>query len=137
LHDRFMVDWVPIRVYHNHFDKGVAFPIRQPMSLKASLWNGDDWATRGGLDKVDWTRGPFIATFGEYKIDACVWEGKPRYCRMESNSYWWNQPRFSTISWAQRRLFKWARKYHMVYDYCQDYQRFQGRVPRECSLPKY
>ncbi|RZB43796.1 putative xyloglucan endotransglucosylase/hydrolase protein 10 isoform B [Glycine soja] len=72
-----MVDMIPIRVYRNHADKGVAFPRWQPMSLKATLWNGDSWATRGGQDKIDWTKGPFIASFRNYKIDACVWKGNP------------------------------------------------------------
>ncbi|KAF2294280.1 hypothetical protein GH714_008808 [Hevea brasiliensis] len=41
------------------------------MGIKISLWNGDNWATRGGKDKVDWSKGPFIASFRNYKIDAC------------------------------------------------------------------
>lgn len=134
---RFMVDWVPIRVYRNHADKGVAFPRWQPMSIKASLWNGDSWATRGGLDKVDWSKGPFIASFRKYKIDACIWRGNPRFCRVESSTNWWNKERHNTLTWAQRRLFKWVRKYHLTYDYCQDNKRFQDNLPKECSLPKY
>ena len=34
---RFMVYWIPIRVYRNHADKGVRFPRWQPMRLKVSL----------------------------------------------------------------------------------------------------
>ncbi|GFZ16944.1 xyloglucan endotransglucosylase/hydrolase 10 [Actinidia rufa] len=103
----FMVDWVPIRTYRNHADKGVAFPRWQPMSIKISLWNGDSWATRGGKDKVDWSKGPFIASFRNYKIDACVWKGNPRFCRADSSTNWWNQKKSSSLTWAQRRLFKW------------------------------
>ena len=29
------------------------------MALKASLWNGDSWATRGGKDKADSAHGVF------------------------------------------------------------------------------
>ena len=57
---RIMGDWVPTRVYRNHVDKGVGFPRWQPMSIRASIWNGQsfhDWATRGGKDKVDWSKG--------------------------------------------------------------------------------
>ncbi|KAL2324309.1 hypothetical protein Fmac_023367 [Flemingia macrophylla] len=132
-----MVDMIPIRVYRNHWDKGVAFPRRQPMSLKATLWNGDSWATRGGQDKIDWTKGPFIASFRNYEIDACVWNGNPRFCRAASPTNWWNKYRFSTLTSTQRRWFRWVRKYHMIYDYCQDNERFQNNLPRECSLPKY
>ncbi|KAK6283100.1 hypothetical protein POUND7_016925 [Theobroma cacao] len=132
-----MVDSIPIRLYRNHADKGVAYPRWQPMSIKVSLWNGDSWATRGGLEKIDWSKGPFIASFKDYKIDACVWQGNPRFCRADSSVNWWNRPRFSTLTRVQKRWFKWVRKYHMVYDYCQDNQRFQNNLPKECSLPKY
>ncbi|KAK9666561.1 hypothetical protein RND81_14G193800 [Saponaria officinalis] len=135
-----MVDWVPIRVYKNHENKGVPFPKSQPMRLKASLWNGDNWATRGGLDKIDWSKAPFVASFRNPKIDACLWRGNPRECMnitSNNSNYWWNNERFNTLSWIQRRLFKWVRKYHLIYDYCQDNQRFLGNFPKECSLPKY
>ncbi|KAK7357561.1 hypothetical protein VNO80_16851 [Phaseolus coccineus] len=132
-----MVDMIPVRVYRNHAEKGVAFPRWQPMSLKATLWNGDSWATRGGQDKIDWTKGPFIASFRNYKIDGCVWKGNPRFCRAATPANWWNQYSSSTLTSTQRRWFKWVRKYHMIYDYCQDNQRFQNNLPRECSLPKY
>jgi xyloglucan:xyloglucosyl transferase len=132
-----MVDWIPIRVYRNHADKGVAFPRWQPMGIKSSLWNGDSWATHGGRKKIDWSKGPFIASFRNYKIDACVWKGNARFCRADSSKNWWNKERFSTLTSIQRRWFKWVRKYHMIYDYCQDNQRFQNNLPKECSLPKY
>ncbi|PKA49690.1 putative xyloglucan endotransglucosylase/hydrolase protein 10 [Apostasia shenzhenica] len=136
-HIAFMVDSVPIRVYRNHADKGVPFPRWQPMSLKVSIWNGDSWATRGGLDKIDWSKGPFMASFGNYKIDACVWKGNPSFCRdNQSNVNWWNEPQFSGLTERQRMLFRWVRKNHLIYDYCQDPQRFQGHLPKECVLSK-
>lgn len=133
-----MVDWVPIRVFRNHAGKGVAFPRWQPMWIKASLWNGDSWATRGGRDKANWSKGPFVAWLRNYKADACVWKGRPRFCWAENSGNWWNQRKFESLTWKQRRLFKWARKYYLIYDYCQDTNRFQqDELPRECSLPKY
>lgn len=135
--NRFLVDRVPIRVYKNHADKGVAFPRWQPMSLKVTLWNGDSWATRGGRDKIDWSKGPFVASFRNHKIDACVWNGNARFCRGDSSSNWWNKERFSTLSFTQRKLFRWVRMYHLTYDYCHDNQRFQNNLPKECTLPKY
>ncbi|OMO92198.1 Glycoside hydrolase, family 16 [Corchorus olitorius] len=133
----FMVDSIPIRLYRNHADKGVPYPRWQPMGIKVSLWNGDSWATRGGQEKIDWSKAPFIASFGDYQIDACIWKGNPRFCRAYSTTNWWNGSRFRTLNRVQKRWFKWVRKYHMVYDYCQDYQRFQNNLPKECSLPKY
>ncbi|KAK4744954.1 hypothetical protein SAY87_011266 [Trapa incisa] len=133
----FFVDSIPIRTFRNHADKGVAFPRWQPMSIKATLWNGDSWATRGGKDKVDWSKGPFAASFGNYTIDACTWRGNPRFCRSESSGNWWNGRDYSSLTRVQKRWFKWVRINHMIYDYCQDNQRFQGNLPLECSLSKY
>lgn len=134
---RFLVDWIPIRTFRNHADKGVAFPQWQPMSAKVSLWNGDSWATRGGKDKVDWSKSPFVASFGNYTIDACVWDGNPRFCRSNATGNWWNGDGFSSLTSIQRRWFKWVRRYHVIYDYCKDIDRFQGSLPKECSLSKY
>ncbi|KAL8195275.1 hypothetical protein R6Q57_025678 [Mikania cordata] len=134
---RFMVDFVPIRTYRNHADKGVAYPRWQPMGIKISLWNGDSWATRGGKDRVDWSKGPFVASFANYTIDACVWKGNARFCRAGSSSNWWNKEEFSSLTWKQRRWFKWVQKYHLIYDYCQDNERFHNNLPKECYLSKY
>ncbi|CAH8336271.1 unnamed protein product [Eruca vesicaria subsp. sativa] len=133
----FMVDQIPIRVYRNNSEKGVAYPRLQPMSIKVSLWNGDSWATSGGHAKVDWSKAPFVASFGDYKIDACIWKGNPTLCKEESNENWWNKNEFSSLTRVQKRWFKWVRNYHLIYDYCQDYARFHNKLPKECSLPKY
>ncbi|KAL2512045.1 putative xyloglucan endotransglucosylase/hydrolase protein 10 [Abeliophyllum distichum] len=133
----FMVDWVPIRTYRNHAEKGVAFPRFQPMSLQISIWDGSDWATNGGKDKIDWSKAPYIASFKNHKIDACIWKGNPRICRANSPTNWWNNERLNSLTWTQRRLFRWVRKYHLIYDYCMDNQRFQNNLPKECLLTKY
>ncbi|CDO97322.1 unnamed protein product [Coffea canephora] len=133
----FMVDWVPIRTFRNHADKGVAFPRWQPMALQASIWDGSSWATGGGKDKIDWSRGPFVASFQNHKIDACIWKGSAGFCTAESPTNWWNQGGSNSLTSAQRRLFRWVRKYYVIYDYCQDRPRFKNNLPKECSLPKY
>ena len=134
---RFMVDWVPIRTYRNHADKGVAYPRWQPMSVQASFWDGESWATNGGKDKIDWSKAPFVAPFKDHKIDACVWKGNEGSCSDPKPTNWWNNKRFNSLTWAQRRLFKWVEKYYVTYDYCQDYHRFNNTLPKECLLPKY
>ena len=35
------------------------------------IWKADDWATQGGLVKTDWSHAPFIASYKDFKIDAC------------------------------------------------------------------
>lgn len=69
---RFYVDGRPIRVFKNNELIGVAFPKNQPMRIYSSLWNADDWATRGGRVKTDWSKAPFTATFREFNASACV-----------------------------------------------------------------
>ncbi|KAL3614394.1 putative xyloglucan endotransglucosylase/hydrolase protein 10 [Castilleja foliolosa] len=130
----FMVDWVPIRTFRNHADKGVPYPNLQPMRLQASIWNGESWATNGGKDKIDWAKAPFVASFKSHKMDACIWKGNPESCWAQSPMNWWNQERSSSLTWAQRRLLKWVRKNYLLYDYCQDNQRFNNNLPKECFL---
>ncbi|KAL7206294.1 hypothetical protein ACSBR2_019076 [Camellia fascicularis] len=75
----------------------------QPVRLLISLWDGDNWATRGGRDKIDWSKGPFIASFKNYKIDACVWNGDAESCREDnSTTNWWQNERFNTLTGTQR-----------------------------------
>ncbi|KAF2295664.1 hypothetical protein GH714_033505 [Hevea brasiliensis] len=52
----FYVDDVPIRVYKNNEAKGIPYPKLQSMGVYSTLWEADDWATRGGLEKIDWSK---------------------------------------------------------------------------------
>ncbi|GLJ45979.1 hypothetical protein SUGI_0968290 [Cryptomeria japonica] len=65
------VDDVPIRVFKNSKFWGARNPFNQPMKIYSSLWNADDWATRGGLEKTDWSKAPFVATYKGFHIDGC------------------------------------------------------------------
>ncbi|KAK7853068.1 xyloglucan endotransglucosylase/hydrolase 2 [Quercus suber] len=72
----FLVDNIPIRVFNNLESIGIPFPKSQPMRIYSSLWNADDWATRGGLVKTDWTKAPFTASYRNFKANACVWSSE-------------------------------------------------------------
>ncbi|RHN43598.1 putative xyloglucan:xyloglucosyl transferase, Xyloglucan-specific endo-beta-1,4-glucanase [Medicago truncatula] len=45
----FLVDNIPIRIFKNAESISIPFPKNQPMRIYSSLWNAEDWATRGGL----------------------------------------------------------------------------------------
>ncbi|KAK2412616.1 putative xyloglucan endotransglucosylase/hydrolase protein [Trifolium repens] len=113
----FSVDGTPIREFKNMESKGVAFPKNQPMRIYSSLWNADDWATRGGIVKTDWTNAPFTASYRNFNADA------------SSSNAWYSQQLDST---SQQRL-SWVQKNYMIYNYCNDAKRFPQGLPTECT----
>nr|ADM18305.1 xyloglucantransglusylase/hydrolase 1 [Gladiolus grandiflorus] len=125
----FYVDGTPIRVFKNSQGMGVPYPKDQPMRLYSSLWDADDWATRGGLVKTDWTQSPFVASYRKFSSDACVWAGGKSSCSASSGS-WWDQ----SLDADGSRKLKWVREKYMIYDYCRDHARFPQGLPAECSL---
>ncbi|WOL19750.1 putative xyloglucan endotransglucosylase/hydrolase protein 23 [Canna indica] len=127
-HVIFMVDGTPIRDFKNLESRGIAFPKNQAMRIYSSLWNADDWATRGGLVKTDWSKAPFVAAYKGFNADACA-RGSPKYCD-STKSGWWNQELDLT---SQARM-KWVQKNFMIYHYCNDAKRFPQGLPPECSI---
>ena len=127
----FSVDGTPIREFKNMESKGVAFPKNQPMRIYSSLWNADDWATRGGLVKTDWSQAPFTASYRNFNADACVHSGSSSSCSSNSgsSSAWYSQELDST---NQERL-GWVQKNYMIYNYCTDTKRFPQGLPPECQ----
>lgn len=127
---RFYVDGTPVRVFRNSEGAGVAYPKSQAMRVYASLWDADDWATRGGLVKTDWSQAPFVASYRGFVADACVAASGRPSCSA-SKAGWWDQ---GLDSGGARKL-KWVRDNYMVYDYCRDAKGFPGGFPPECSQP--
>ncbi|XP_019463487.1 PREDICTED: probable xyloglucan endotransglucosylase/hydrolase protein 23 isoform X2 [Lupinus angustifolius] len=82
----FSVDGTPIREFKNSESIGVPFPKNQPMRIYSSLWNADDWATRGGLVKTDWTQAPFTASYRNFNAEACIWYSGASSCASSSAS---------------------------------------------------
>lgn len=126
----FFVDAVPIRVYKNNEVKGVAYPNSQPMGIYSTIWNADDWATRGGLEKIDWSRAPFYAYYKDFDIEACSTSGWLSHCSSTASN-WWDTPSYQQLGPIQARLYRWVRTNHMVYDYCSDKSRYPVSPP-EC-----
>lgn len=128
-----MVDGTPIRDFKNLESRGIDFPKNQPMRIYSSLWNADDWATRGGAVKTDWSNAPFVASYRNFNADACVPATGASNCASNAasnNGGWWNQEVDST---AQARM-KWVQKNYMIYNYCSDLKRFPQGLPPECSI---
>ncbi|KAH7352277.1 hypothetical protein KP509_19G038000 [Ceratopteris richardii] len=105
------------------------------MTLYSSIWNGDDWATRGGLDKINWAFAPFTASYSNFNLDACPWNqpSAAPACVSNSRLFWWDQPRRWTLSASERRDYTNIRKRYIVYDYCKDFARYPTPLPY-CSV---
>ncbi|KAK6944234.1 Xyloglucan endo-transglycosylase, C-terminal [Dillenia turbinata] len=129
-HIVFSVDGTPIREFKNLESNGVPYPKSQPMRIYSSLWNADDWATRGGLIKTDWTQAPFTASYRNFNADACVVTNGKSSCGSSGSGAWFSQELDST----SEEKMKWVQKNYMIYNYCTDTKRFPQGLPPECNL---
>lgn len=130
-HIVFSVDGKPIRRFKNNESKGVPYPKSQAMKIYSSLWNADDWATRGGLVKTDWSKAPFTASYRNFRANACVWTNGASSCSANNNANPWFSQEMDSNGEAQIR---WAQKNYMIYNYCTDAKRFPQGFPPECKL---
>lgn len=129
----FFVDNVPIRVFKNCKELGVRFPFNQPMKIYSSLWNADDWATRGGLEKTDWSKAPFLASYTSFHVDGCdaASPESVRVCNTVGRR-WWDQKAFEDLDGWQWRRQTWVRRKYTIYNYCTDRTRYPA-MPPECK----
>ncbi|KAK8566195.1 hypothetical protein V6N13_021269 [Hibiscus sabdariffa] len=125
----FYVDDIPIREFRNLEFLGVPFPKNQKMRLYSTLWNADDWATRGGLVKTDWSQAPFKASYKKFRADACVWSSGSSYCSPNKNAWFWEE-----LDFGKKGQMKWVQDNYMIYDYCKDPKRFPQGLPTECAF---
>ncbi|XP_024959339.1 probable xyloglucan endotransglucosylase/hydrolase protein 23 [Cynara cardunculus var. scolymus] len=109
----FLVDETPIREFKNMEAIGVPFPKSQPMRIYSSLWNADEWATRGGLVKTDWSQAPFTASYRNFNVRPGV---------------------LTQLDSSRDEKMKRVQKNHMIYNYCTDTKRFPQGFPRECAI---
>lgn len=99
------------------------------MRLYASLWNGEGWATRGGLVKTDWTKAPFTASFKSYNPNGCVWTNAASWC-CQNSAPWLSE----ALDSGNQKMLRWVQKNYMIYNYCSDKNRFPQGLPRECTV---
>lgn len=124
------MDNTPIREFRNAESIGVPFPKNQPMRIHSSLWNADDWATRGGLVKTDWSKAPFTAYYRNFNAVSYS----------SSNSFSNSARQISTagqLDATSRRRLRWVQKYYMIYNYCTDFKRFPQGLPPECRRSRF
>ncbi|PKI67773.1 hypothetical protein CRG98_011823 [Punica granatum] len=127
------VDGTPIREFKNLEGAGVLYPKSQPIRVYSSIWNADDWATRGGLVKTNWTLAPFTASFRNFSAKkACIWLNGASSCSSSNGTSapWLTQ----NLDDAGQMQMKAVRGKYMIYDYCRDTKRFPQGLPLECSL---
>ncbi|XP_071720896.1 xyloglucan endotransglucosylase/hydrolase 2-like [Rutidosis leptorrhynchoides] len=132
----FLIDNIPIRVFSNNEASGVAFPKSQPMRVYASLWNADDWATQGGRVKTDWTKAPFTASYRNFNAIANMVVGGnqvPTSSGINDNQAWSSQG----LDAAGRNRLRWVQSKHMIYNYCDDRNRFPNGLPTECKQSRF
>lgn len=136
---RWYIDGLPIRVFRNYENEGIAYPNKQGMRVYSSLWNADNWATRGGLVKIDWNSAPFTARLRNFRGRACKWDGASSItqCAAASPANWWTSPMYKQLSSAKLGQLKWVRNNYMIYDYCTDTKRFNGKMPTECFKQQF
>ncbi|XP_068335803.1 xyloglucan endotransglucosylase protein 1-like [Pyrus communis] len=134
----FLVDKIPIRVFNNLESVGIPFPKNQPMRIYSSLWNADDWATRGGLVKTDWTQAPFTASYRNFKADACT-AGSSSSCASTASTNSVGDSAWQTqgLDAAGRNRLRWVQQKFMVYNYCSDLKRFPQGLPAECRRSRF
>ncbi|CAB4304358.1 unnamed protein product [Prunus armeniaca] len=126
----FLVDNIPIRVFHNLETIGVPFPKNQPMRIYSSLWNADDWATRGGLVKTDWTQAPFTASYRNFNVSTTT---STSTNSLTEQSAWQTQG----LDAAGRNRLRWVQQKFMIYNYCSDLKRFPQGLPAECRRSRF
>ncbi|KAK9084882.1 hypothetical protein Sjap_025293 [Stephania japonica] len=129
----FFIDQVPIRVYKNSDKPNNFFPNEKPMYLFSSIWNADDWATRGGLEKTNWKKAPFMSSYKDFNADGCQWEDPYPACVSTTTEHWWDQYEAWHLTDSQKKDFAWVQRNLVIYDYCKDTKRFE-KLPEECGL---
>ncbi|KAL4654616.1 hypothetical protein ACB092_01G393200 [Castanea dentata] len=132
----FYVDGIPIREFKNLESSGIPFPSYQPMKLYSSIWDADNWATRGGLVKIDWTQAPFTASYTNFNDNnACVsYYETMTSCNTPNSNLNNNGWLWQTLDYSDQGKLKWVQDDYMIYNYCTDSKRFPQGFPPECYV---
>ncbi|GAB2297348.1 hypothetical protein Dimus_031456 [Dionaea muscipula] len=136
-HIVYLVDNIPIREVTHTEAISSAYPSK-PMSVYATIWDGSEWATRGGKYPVNYEYAPFVASLGKMEISGCTYNlNSNTTCSKSSTSPSSLDPvegqQFVSLSQQQKQGLQWARRTRMTYSYCKDNRRFKV-LPPECNI---
>ncbi|KAK4485775.1 hypothetical protein RD792_008422, partial [Penstemon davidsonii] len=134
-HILFLVDNIPVReVIHNNAISSV-YPTKA-MSVYTTIWDGSEWATRGGKYPVDYKFAPFVVSMRGIEMEGCIsnQKDKARSCLKSnaSSTDFVDGEQFVELTSQQRTGLEWARRKHMFYSYCLDKNRYKV-LPQECN----
>ncbi|KAI3846194.1 hypothetical protein MKX03_010564 [Papaver bracteatum] len=132
----FSVDGMPIREFKNLEFISVPFPKNQPMRIYSSLWDAENWATRGGLIKTDWSSAPFTASYQNFNANnACVsYSSGFTSCSSSGSASSFNREwLFQELDSTSLGRMKWLQENYMIYSYCTDTNRCSQGIPPECA----
>ncbi|CAI0559791.1 unnamed protein product [Linum tenue] len=120
--------------FHLWFDPTTAFHTYTILwnSQRIILWNADEWATQGGRVKADWTNAPFVASYKNFKVEACIW--KPASASSTCSP---GARQTQGLDAAGRNRIRWVQSKYMIYNYCSDLKRFPQGVPYECKQSRF
>ena len=129
------MDSIPIRRFVSSSEVGLQYPSK-PMKAYATIWDGSTWATHGGQNPVDYSNGPFDASFTNFKLDGCIWDPTvqsiPPDCALPNYGDWLTDSVMQEMSNDQIIALNWARTNYMWYSYCDDLLRYPTQPPPEC-----
>lgn len=97
------------------------------MRVYGSLWDAEDWATRGGQVKTDWSQAPFTTGYRNFSADGCT-SSDVNACSNAKNTWMYQQ-----LDSAGQQMMMSAQKNYMIYNYCTDVRRFPQGLPPECN----
>ena len=80
--------------------------------MYSTLWEADNWATRGGLEKIDWSKAPFYAYYKDFDIEGCAMPGPANCASNPSN--WWEGAAYQALNSIEARRYRWVRVNHVI-----------------------
>lgn len=128
-----LVDDTPVRIFKNLQSMGQAYPSSQPTQGIASIFDGSSWVTEGGAIPIDYNYAPFISSYSQFEIDACVNDGvNVPDCATNYQNNWWEGSQYTSLSSSQITSLQNVIQNDTIYDYCKDRVRYPT-TPFECS----